>query len=99
MLHRWTAMVAPRPAASTPPARAMSVVTTTRVVPLPATGGVSVTVHSLGTPAARHTLSQIPFAVKSPCAEGIQRKPTSRANTVIPPTPITLQRNQPLLHV
>ena len=41
-------------------------------------------VHSLGTPAARQMLSQRPLAVKSPCSEGSQTKPTSRVATVSP---------------
>src|SRR6266550_1710512 len=98
MLHCWIAMVAPRPMASPAPERFISLVSTTLVVPLLAFGHVLVELHSLGTPAARQMLSQMPLAVKSPCTDGSQTKPTSRAATVSPLKPRTLQRNQRLLH-
>src|SRR6187455_136944 len=98
MLHCWTAMVAPRPRASPAPERVISLVSTTLVVPLLDFGQLPVELHSLGTPAARQILSHMPFAVKSPCTDGSQTKPTSRAVTVSPPKPKTLQRNQRLPH-
>src|SRR6185436_12599735 len=99
MLHCWTAMVAPRPRASPLPERAISLVSTTLVVPLLAFGHVLAELHSLGTPAARQMLSHMPLAVKSPCTDGNQTKLMSRPATVSPPRPRTLQRNQRLLHV
>src|SRR4029077_21018892 len=98
MMHCWTAMVAPRPTASPAPERAISLVSTTLVEPLLAFGHVLVGLHSLGTPAARQILSHMPLAVKSPCTDGNQTKPTSKAATVSPERPRTLQRNQRLLH-
>ena len=91
-------MVAPRPTASPAPERAISLVSTTLVVPLLDFGQLPAELHSLGTPAARQMLSHMPLAVKSPCTDGSQTKPTSRAATVSPPKPKTLQRNQRLLH-
>src|SRR3954451_5323277 len=98
MLQCWTAIVAPRPRASPPPARVISLVSTTLVVPLLAFGHVLVELHPLGTPAARQMLSHMPLAVKSLCTEGSQTNPTSRAATVSPPKARMLQRNQRLLH-
>ena len=66
MLHCWTAMVPPRPAASPAPARPMAGVITTLVMRASGLGhSFSRVVHSLGTPAARQMLSHRPLALKS----------------------------------
>src|SRR6478752_10821150 len=78
-----SASVAPRPTASLPLARAIDRSRTTSVDTGGAARAASVAAAQLeGAPAARQMLAQSPCALKSACADGSQRKPTSIATTV-----------------